>query len=81
VAKLAGLPRTAVERARAVLARFEAGKSGAVGLEELPLFKAAPQASERELSEIERVLLEIDADALSPREALELVYRLKALTG
>ena len=41
---MAGLPRTAVDRAKAVLARLEAGKGGRNSgiVEELPLFAGAP---------------------------------------
>ncbi len=80
VARLAGLPRRAVARARAILKRLEADKGR---VEALPLFAALPEAGEEaaacEPSEVERLLGEIDPDALTPREALELVYRLKTL--
>lgn len=80
VAKLAGLPKGAVERARAVLARLEAGKGARTMTlpEELPLFAEA-SAGVREASEIESALSEINPDALTPKEALDLIYRLKAL--
>jgi DNA mismatch repair protein MutS len=80
VAKLAGLPAAAVRRAEAVLKRLETKEGSAKRLEDLPLFaaSAAPPPSEvREPSEAERLLSELDPDALTPKEALELVYRLK----
>jgi DNA mismatch repair protein MutS len=80
VAKLAGLPKSAVERARAVLARLEAG-AGATRVEiveELPLFSAAIEQAQA--SELEAAMAAVEPDALSPKEALELLYRLKALT-
>ena len=83
VAKLAGLPAAAVRRAEAVLKRLEAKDSGAKRLEELPLFAAfapAPAASHGP-SEADRVLAELDPDTLTPKEALELVYRLKKGSG
>lgn len=80
VARLAGLPRAAVKRAEQVLIRLEA-KPGSV--EVLPLFAAAPQpplaAAPNEPDPVRRVLDAVDPDTLSPREALELVYRLKAV--
>ncbi|MBS0386698.1 MAG: DNA mismatch repair protein MutS [Proteobacteria bacterium] len=78
VAKLAGLPKTAVERARAVLARLEAnGGSTRVEIaEDLPLF--AQVMAEHAPSALEAALAELDPDSLSPREALEALYRLKA---
>jgi DNA mismatch repair protein MutS len=78
VAKLAGLPKSAVERARAVLARLEAN-GGATRVEivdDLPLF--AQVLAEHAPSALEAALAEINPDALSPKEALELLYRLKA---
>ena len=78
VARLAGLPRAAVERAKAVLARLEAGGRGR-GLsaaDALPLFDAAPPADHGALME---ALGGLDPDTMSPREALEALYRLKAL--
>ena len=80
VAKLAGLPLAVVARARSVLAKLEAGRDAtggiAAGLDDLPLFAAAaePQPAVDLLAE---ALAEIDPDRLSPREALEQLYRLK----
>jgi len=81
VARLAGLPRVAVERAKAVLARLESGKAGRMtgGLDALPLFADAPPPPEP--SGVEARLAALDPDALSPREALEALYALKKLLG
>ncbi|RIV90876.1 DNA mismatch repair protein MutS, partial [Aurantiacibacter xanthus] len=81
VAKLAGVPAPVVKRARDVLARLEKGRDEtgglAAGLGELPLF-AASMAQEEEAPDALRAMLdEVDVDALSPREALDLLYRLK----
>ena len=79
VARLAGLPKSAVRRAEQVLKRLEADPSRA---ETLPLFAAAPvdaEPSGPERSAVEQALDTVDPDALSPREALDLVYRLKSL--
>jgi DNA mismatch repair protein MutS len=79
VAKRAGLPKSAVERARAVLARLEAN-GGATRVEfadDLPLF--AQVMSETAPSALEAALSDIDPDALTPKQALEALYRLKTV--
>lgn len=85
VARLAGLPPTTIARAKAVLAKLEAGraKTGglAAGLDDLPLFAAAAAAPEREVDALRDALAALDIDALSPREALEALYRLKEVAG
>jgi DNA mismatch repair protein MutS len=51
--------------------------------DDLPLFQAleneAAGVAATGPSPLETALLEVDADALSPREALELIYRLREL--
>jgi DNA mismatch repair protein MutS len=83
VARLAGMAPATVARAKAVLAKLEAGraKTGglAAGLDDLPLFAAAAQAAEAECDAIRAEVERIDVDALTPREALDTLYRLKAL--
>ena len=83
VAKLAGLPAPVVARARSVLAKLEEGRVAtggiAAGLDDLPLFAAAAAQEEEACDAVHAALGEVDADALSPREALDLVYRLKRL--
>ncbi|MES1199166.1 MAG: DNA mismatch repair protein MutS, partial [Pseudomonadota bacterium] len=79
VAKLAGLPKSAVERARAVLQRLEQ-TGGAVRVdivEDLPLF--AQMEAEARPDPLHAALDAIDIDALSPREALDVLYRLKSV--
>ncbi len=87
VARLAGLPKPVIQRAEAVLKTLEQGGSG-TALErladDLPLFSAARAASPPGLAEpsrIEAALREIRPDELTPRAALELVYRLTGLLG
>ncbi|MFK3891587.1 DNA mismatch repair protein MutS [Sphingomonas sp. NPDC079357] len=83
VARLAGMPPATVSRAKAVLAKLEAGraKTGglAAGLDDLPLFAAAMQAEEEKCDAIRAEVEALDVDALTPREALDTLYRLKAL--
>jgi DNA mismatch repair protein MutS len=86
VAKLAGLPGPVLSRAKAVLAKLEAGRAAtggiAAGLDDLPLFAAAAAAeAEAEPDPLHAALAEVDADALTPREALDLVYKLKRLAA
>jgi DNA mismatch repair protein MutS len=83
VAKLAGLPPSVVARARSVLAKLEAGRDAtggiAAGLDDLPLFAAVePEPARDELAD---ALAGIEPDSLSPREALEELYRLKRLAA
>jgi DNA mismatch repair protein MutS len=83
VAKLAGLPRSVVARAREVLKQLEAAERrspAAALIDDLPLFRTAPAAEpERESDALRDALERLDLDALSPREALEVLYRLKSL--
>ena len=85
VAKLAGLPKKAVKRAAQILKQLEAEPDAP---ENLPLFAAAslaPITDEENAdqiigpSESDLLLQQIDPDSLTPREALDLLYRLKSL--
>ncbi len=73
VALLAGVPREVVQRARTRLAELTARHAGGERGAQSPLPLAPPPAPALEL------LRRVDPDALSPREALDLVYRLRAL--
>ena len=83
VAKLAGVPPAVVARAKQVLTRLEAARAEtggiAAGLGELPLFAAAatPDAEPSPEAQLAERLRATDLDALSPREALDLLYDLK----
>ena len=83
VARLAGMAPATVARAKAVLAKLEAGRARtgglAAGLDDLPLFAAAAVAEEEQCDAIRAEVEAIDVDALTPREALDTLYRLKAL--
>jgi DNA mismatch repair protein MutS len=86
VARLAGLPPAVTARAEEVLALLEKGEeSGALArlADDLPLFRAArPRgAPEPRHSAAEALLREIRPDELSPRAALDLLYRLKGLVA
>ena len=84
VAKLAGLPPAVVARAESVLETLEQGEqAGALArlADDLPLFSATVKqtAPEKGPSELEQALAAINPDELSPKEALELLYKLRAL--
>ncbi len=85
VARLAGLPDAVIVRAREVLELLERGderQSGAKGLiDDLPLFavKPAPKPAPVKASVVEERLKAIHPDALTPRDALALIYDLQAL--
>ena len=83
VAKLAGVPPAVVARAREVLDRLETETVSAAHLDDLPLFAAtAPVASGvAEPSAVEAALVDLDLDGMSPREAMDTLYRLKGLMG
>ena len=79
VAKLAGLPPAAVARAREVLGKLEAEHDGQKdSLGALPLFTSTPPPAKIKPSEVEEALKALDANDLSPRTALDLIYDLKA---
>jgi DNA mismatch repair protein MutS len=85
VAKLAGLPPPVLARAKAVLAKLESGRAAtgglAAGLDDLPLFAAMAEAEAAPADPLREALAELSPDALSPREALDLLYRLKELAA
>ncbi|HHX90905.1 MAG TPA: DNA mismatch repair protein MutS, partial [Paracoccus sp.] len=85
VARLAGLPDAVIARARDVLEMLERGDEGQRGakglIDDLPLFsvKPAPKPAPVRESAVEARLKAAHPDALTPREALALVYDLHAL--
>ena len=83
-ARLAGVPKPVLVRAKQVLAQLEngAGPHGPLTLPtDMPLF-AAPSPGAGEETAARHPVLEqvaaLDLDSLSPRDALEVLYRLKA---
>lgn len=88
VARLAGLPKPVIKRAEEALKTLEKSEqSGAVTklIDDLPLFQAAayeeppPKAETCEApNPAIRLLEDIDPDSLTPRDALEALYALKA---
>jgi DNA mismatch repair protein MutS len=88
VAKLAGLPASVIERAKLVLAQLEAEDRMSPArklIDDLPLFAAARPAapaprseSEAALAALLEALAALHPDEMSPRDALEALYALKA---
>jgi DNA mismatch repair protein MutS len=85
VAKLAGLPAAVIGRAEEVLRALEEGREGhkpLARIDDLPLFAVnAPVAASSKTSAVEESLRDISPDSLSPKQALELLYVLKAKLG
>ena len=81
VARLAGVPAPVLARARSVLTRLEANRDRtgglAAGLGDLPLFGAAAPAPRGDA--LRERLGAIDVDAVTPREALDLLVELQIL--
>jgi DNA mismatch repair protein MutS len=81
VARLAGMPPAVLSRAKSVLGKLEAGRAAtgglAAGLDDLPLFAALIEQAPAD--PLREMLDAIQPDTLSPREALEALYRLKTL--
>ena len=87
VARLAGLPEAVVARAKQVLHQLEEGEvSGKADrlVDDLPLFsvamrREAPKPAKNDA--LNEALGTINPDEMTPREALEALYRLKGLTA
>lgn len=89
VAKLAGLPDAVINRARSILDILQSGEqAGNLGKlsEDLPLFQSMQSSGgdDTTLPESQadnpalHMIRELDPDTLSPREALEMIYKIKA---
>ena len=87
VGKLAGLPDAVVQRAETILKTLEAGEQSSTVTklaDDLPLFSHAPTprgmpSGPRQPSEVEQAVKALLPDELTPREALDFLYRLKAM--
>jgi DNA mismatch repair protein MutS len=86
VAKLAGLPPSVIERAKLVLAQLEAEDRISPArklIDDLPLFAAArpaapPASADSGRDALIEALAALHPDEMSPRDALEALYALKA---
>ena len=87
VARLAGLPTAVIERARTILSELERTdreKPKRAMVEDLPLFAVParvepPKPAQPARDRLREALDALDPDELTPREALEALYRLKAV--
>ena len=88
VARLAGLPRSVIERATTILAELEASDRQAPVarmIDDLPLFSALMKPVQTVSNKIDKsdllreTLADIHPDEMTPREALNALYRLKGL--
>jgi DNA mismatch repair protein MutS len=82
VAALAGLPKSVIADAKRTLAELERGMHAHAGAPAPATTESSPQwglFAPTPSSAVERALDGIDPDALTPREALEALYRLKSL--
>ena len=82
MARLAGLPAAVTSRAAEVLKLLESeqapGKGGA-SLDDLPLFATTLEEKKTRPSPLREALDASHPDELTPRSALDLIYRLKAI--
>jgi DNA mismatch repair protein MutS len=79
VARLAGMPAAVLNHARHTLDALEAQASESQA--QVDLFAAPPATEIVAASAVETALAAINPDALSPREAMDALYQLKALAS
>jgi DNA mismatch repair protein MutS len=77
VAQLAGMPSSVIRQARAALEALE-GQQRA-GTAQVDLFAPPPVPAAPAASPVEDALADLDPDTLTPRQALDALYRLKSL--
>jgi DNA mismatch repair protein MutS len=78
VAQLAGVPKAVIQRARRILQQLE--DASRAGGSQADLFaRPAPDAREPPADPLRDALAQVNPDELSPREALEFLYRLKKM--
>jgi DNA mismatch repair protein MutS len=83
VAQMAGLPKAVIARAQEVLHRLESeenNKNSGTLADDLPLFSAALPVSPSPPinAELESLLTDLNPDELTPKKALEMIYKIKA---
>ena len=79
VARLAGMPTAVVNQARHTLESLE--NQATQSDTQVDLFAAPPVPDNVSVSAVEQALQAVNPDTLSPREALDALYQLKALAG
>ncbi len=78
VARLAGMPAAVLNQARRTLDALEAQSSASRS--QVDLFAAPPPEAAAAPSAVEAAVAALNPDAMSPREAMEAIYQLKALS-
>jgi DNA mismatch repair protein MutS len=85
VARLAGLPTAVIDRAKTILSELERSdreRPKRALIDDLPLFAAAQpvrtESAKPAVDPLREALDALDPDAMTPREALDALYRLKA---
>ena len=82
IASGSGLPGSVIERAKVVLAKLEQeDRAAPKGFEDLPLFAAnyqPPAAAAEPAHDVVAAIAALNPDEMSPREAMEALYKLKA---
>jgi len=87
VARLAGLPEAVVQRARDVLHQLETGEAAGKAdrlVDDLPLFSAAARREAPKPTRpdgLAEALAALHPDEMTPREAMDALYRLKQISG
>ncbi|MBS0317513.1 MAG: DNA mismatch repair protein MutS [Proteobacteria bacterium] len=79
VARLAGMPAAVLNHARAALATLEAQQTESRA--QVDLFAPPKEEAAPEPSPLDAALDALDPDAMSPRDALDALYRLKKLSA
>ena len=76
VAALAGVPKQVIKRARTYLATLESMQHASADHPQAQL--ALSMSSAEEVDSLRELLDDVDPDTLTPREALDLIYKLKS---
>ncbi len=79
VARLAGMPAAVLHQARHALGMLESQASQAQA--QVDLFAAPPAVEQLATSAVEAAVAALNPDAMSPREAMDAIYQLKALAA
>lgn len=77
VAQLAGLPKTVIQQARLLLQHFEQHGTHETELPQIDLELIESTQSNPELEAMAELVQSANLDEMTPREALELLYKLK----
>ncbi len=77
VAKLAGLPRNVICRAKDLQKKFESDSAFSVKNKQLSIFDTEEREENRIESYYQKIISEINPDEMTPKDALEFLYKLK----